>query len=547
MTHPTVRALSSLEDLLARSKQRFHHLSDWWRVEVTRFYETGRRQSVWRVGRRGGKSSTICRLVCVEAYYGDHEWPDDDEGVVMIISADQKQAKQRLRTCAVLLREMKIQHDQTADELRFKNYRGQNVVIRVHSASIASVVGCTCICAVLDEVARWGENDRTGNPSEAILESLIPTMATQPNAKIFMISSPMGDEDLHAKAYAEGETKFQTVHFAPTWIANPTLPEEMCRQLARTEREFLREYAAIPQSMYEEGFYDASDLAAASDPSRAPVGVSFLDGSALLNEAKARIGACPGPRVYYMGVDPAFRRDAFGIAVAHIEIVAGRACIVLDYVDELRGKAGAPLSPDAAVTIVTGLRHIWPGPTTVLGDQASADVLQAMFAAKGVVYVPEPWTSANLVEKHDRVRTLLRDKRLFLPKYGPLQRQMANLGLKHTPTGGDSIVSRDGHMGDACSAAVLAICEAFSWSGILREDGSNGVATLRGPFEPNPSVTISGSPVVRQGDTEGDRKYTESETCAECGAKRGECPHTKQPSDPGGHRDYWGNPIRRGS
>lgn len=530
MTHPTIQALSSLETLLAKSRQRYHTMPVWWRDELTRFYDAERRQSVWRVGRRGGKSSTICRVVVCEAYYGAHEWPDDDEGVVMIISADQKQAKARLRSCAVLLREMKIEHDQTADELRFQNYRGQRVVIRVHSASISSVVGCTCICAVLDEVARWGENDRTGNPSEAILESLIPTMATQPHAKIFMISSPMSEEDLHAKAFDEGNTSFQTVHFAPTWVANPTLTEDYCHKLAKTEREFLREYAAIPQSMFEEGFYELEDLTTASDPERAPIGVSFVDGAHLKTDAGKPIGATPGERAYFMAVDPAFRRDAFGVAIAHAEPFNGRMSIVLDYVDELRGKAGQPLSPETAIAICASLRTIWPGPRVIRGDQASADVLRALFAQKGIVYVDEAWTQQSILETHERVRTLLRDRRLFLPKFGALQRQMVQLGLKRSPTGADQLVARDGHVGDAASAAVAAIAEAWEWAGMGA--GEQKPATNRG------GITVDGLHTDRGGvfgrpSNLGDKAFTESERCAICGELRADgCAHLPKVTKP---------------
>ncbi|HXN34389.1 MAG TPA: hypothetical protein VN894_21150 [Polyangiaceae bacterium] len=496
-THPTIEALSRLETLLSKSKSRYHAMPSWWTNELVRFYDSGKRQSVWRVGRRGGKSSTVCRIVCLEAYYGDHSWPDDDEGVVMIISADQKQAKQRLRSCAVILREMKLQHDQTADELRFKNARGQSVVIRVHSASIASVVGCTCICAVLDEVARWGENDRTGNPSDAILESLIPTMATQPNAKIFMISSPMGEDDLHAKAFAEGETAFQTTHFAATWTANPTLTEAYCRDaLSKTERIFKREYAAIPQGAFEHGFYDFQALIDASDKDRSPEPPNH------------------GGFAYAMACDPGFLHDCFALAIAHAEIVDGATRVVLDYYKELR----APVTPDSAIDFAVGMRSLWPGGFGIVGDQASGALLTSEFSKKGVMYIVDPWSAASLVEKHSAVRDLIANRALRLPKWGALQKQLARLGVKLTASGGETIASVDGHMGDAASAAVAAIFEAWKHAP-MTEAAENGAFRTFGR-------RVEGLHTSSSGTTENDDAFTKSERCNICNEPRGKCPHT---------------------
>ncbi len=495
MTHPTIEALSRLETLLANSKQKFHKLPPWWLGEVKRFYDSNKSQSVWRVGRRGGKSSTICRLVCIESYYGDHSWPDDDEGVVMIISADQKQAKQRLRSCAVLLRAMGLDYDQTADELRFQNARGQRVVIRVHSASISSVVGCTCICAVLDEVARWGENDRTGNPSEEILTSLRPTMATQPNAKIFMISSPMGEDDVHAKAFAEGETAFQTVHFAETWTAHPSLTEDRCRALAKNDREFKREYAAIPQGAFEHGFYDFQALLAASDKDRGPE------------------PAEPRGHAYAFACDPGFLHDCFALAIAHAEETATGVRVVLDYYKELR----APITPDAAIGFAVGMRSLWPGGFGIIGDQASGALLTSEFAKKGVMYVVDPWSAASLVEKHSAVRDLLANGALSLPKWGDLQKQMAKLGVKLTASGQETIASADGHIGDAASAAVAAIFEAWKHAPMLESAENRAFQTFGKRIEGLHTAPTS---------SEGDDAFTKSTHCAICGSKRGECPHT---------------------
>jgi hypothetical protein len=41
--------------------------SPWWRAELERFIRSGKRRWVIRVGRRGGKSSTLCRVAICQA------------------------------------------------------------------------------------------------------------------------------------------------------------------------------------------------------------------------------------------------------------------------------------------------------------------------------------------------------------------------------------------------------------------------------------------------------------------------------------------------
>lgn len=500
MTHPIIENLRALDALLI--KDGFHAMPAYWMRELERFYDSGKMQSVWRVGRRGGKSSTICRVAVLEAYYGDHSWPAGDEGVVMIVSADRDQARARIRTCANILRALGRKFEQTADELRFKSKKGLDVLIRVHTASVAGVVGFTAIAVILDEVARWTSHDRGGSPAKEILSSVRPTMKTQPNAKLFMLSSPMGEEDVHALAFAQGDTALQTVHFAPTWVANPTLTEESCRKDSESEREFKREYAAIPQGPFETGFYDTNQLALCSNAER---------------DAMPQLPTGDGP--FVVACDPGFMHDAFAIAIAHAEIdaIAMKPVVVLDYYTELRGERGGYLSPEAAISFVSGLRKTWPGGFAVLGDQASAAVLVEAFARHGIMYVVEPWSPTTLMEKHGIVRTLSADSALRLPRYGALQKQLAKLGVKITASAQETITSADGHIGDAASACVAAIAEAFRMMPWVTERLAQQFSTMGKRLE---GLNTTGSA------NEGDDRFTKSERCAICNELRGKCPHT---------------------
>jgi hypothetical protein len=81
-------------------------ISPWWQETIERFYESSKRQLVVRVGRRGGKSSTLCRVAAVEAIYGAHDIPPGDVGVIPIVSVSRDEATQRLRTMRAIFDEM---------------------------------------------------------------------------------------------------------------------------------------------------------------------------------------------------------------------------------------------------------------------------------------------------------------------------------------------------------------------------------------------------------------------------------------------------------
>jgi hypothetical protein len=69
-------------------------LSAWWMETLTRFVTSRRRQLVCRVGRRGGKSSTLCRFAVAFALaYDCRSIPPGDIGVVAFISVSRDEAR----------------------------------------------------------------------------------------------------------------------------------------------------------------------------------------------------------------------------------------------------------------------------------------------------------------------------------------------------------------------------------------------------------------------------------------------------------------------
>ncbi len=247
-------------------------MSDFWRKVVARAYFFGKPEVVCRVGRRGGKSSTMCRVAVYEALLGDHKDSAGERAYFAIISAEKGQAKERLIMCSRILAVLGIECKPTQELI---DLPAVNRGIRVFTASVQGVVSFTCIGAMCDEEAYWKDKDSGANPAPQVLANLRPTTATQPNAKIWHISAPYSVFDTHYEAFEKGTNQFQTVFFAESWVANPSLSIERTKLLEPDEPTWLCQYAAIPMPSEEDAFFP-SDLVDAARQVRCSLDASTL-------------------------------------------------------------------------------------------------------------------------------------------------------------------------------------------------------------------------------------------------------------------------------
>ena len=175
---PIAGKLRELDSTLAA--KRFPRISPWWMSTLERFYSARQRVLVLRVGRRGGKSSTLCRVAVCEALWGGHDVPAGDIGIVAIISVKREEAEKRLLTVKALLDAIGVSYEPFPSGIRLK---GRDIAFQVFTASIAGVSGFTCICAICDEVSKWRDTDTGANPATEVLRSLRPTLSTMPHAR----------------------------------------------------------------------------------------------------------------------------------------------------------------------------------------------------------------------------------------------------------------------------------------------------------------------------------------------------------------------------
>ncbi len=391
--------------------------SPWWHDTIAAFSASGTRQCVLRVGRRGGKSSSLCRVAVLEALFGGHKVPPGDTGVVAIVSVNRGEATGRLKTIAAILKTLGVKHRATAEEIELVD---RNVVFRVFTASLTGVVGFTSICILCDEVALWEDKETGANPAKEILGFLRPTMATIPTARIFLSSSPVGQLDAHYEAFELGDTDAQRVFTAPSWIANPTLTEDGTRELEPNERAWRRQYAAIPQAGTLNCFEpDAIDRAFAP-----------------------RVGTPTSP---ILVLDPSSgRKDSFTYAtMGWLKPDTGPAYLRVDLIGGIEGAFWQHTAGSLIVERLAGLaagRKI----TTVAADQRESLMLASEFSKHHLDYKVHDWTASSKPKAIERIRRLFADGLLSIVDHDKMKKELLGFEERITPSGAFTFGARGG-------------------------------------------------------------------------------------------------------
>ena len=433
-SHPVGGRLRGLDDRLARfGGPGWQPLTPWWLEALSGFYASGARIMVDRVGRRGRKSTSLCRVAVLEGLYGDHEQRPTDVNVVVAVSVDKDEAKDRLATIRAILDVLGEPYAPTAYEIRLKE---RPVVFAVFAGSVAAVSGFTSIAIFCDEVAKWRDEKTGRNPGTEVLAALRPTMATRPNARMFLSSSAVGNMDAHAKAFDEGNTATQRVYFAPSWVANPIdLTEASTHELEPNEDIWRREYAGIP--------IEGSDE-------------SLFSGATLARYTRAEGALPPKPLWHYVAaMDPATRGNGWTLVIATTD---GERKIVVDGF-EWRGSSVRPLDPDAVFCEIAAI--LKPYKVRIIDtDHWSVDTL-ASIARKNHDLILSPRTLSQ-TKKLELYEKLARDLAHGIVELMPHKQMRADLlsVIRIVTTNGITLSllsTPDGRHSDFAPALLLAL------------------------------------------------------------------------------------------
>ena len=113
------------------------------------------------------------------------------------------------------------------DEIELNN----GITISVKTSDYRTVRGVTLVCAIADEVAFW---DPQGvNPDKQVFQALRPAMATIPESKLLVISSPYAKYgvlfEAHRNHFGSDDSPV-LVWQAPTTVMNPSITQEFIDQ-----------------------------------------------------------------------------------------------------------------------------------------------------------------------------------------------------------------------------------------------------------------------------------------------------------------------------
>jgi hypothetical protein len=420
----------------------FPPMSPWWADTIRQWYGSNKRQIVARVGRRGGKSSSLCRLAVAEARHGLHKVPPGDTGVVAIVSADRRDAQARLKTIMSLLDALGEAYKPDGDGAIVLQDRP--VGFRVFTGSISGVSGFTGIFVFCDEVSKWKDRDTGANPATEVLASIRPTMATMPNARIVLSSSPMGHHDAHYDAFEAGDTGFQMVAYAPTWEANPTLTEADTRTLEEEEVVWQREYAAVPQADSEQTLIPATVVNGSVRVQ--PAELEHKDGS-----------------MYVATMDPATRGNAWTLILARRELDVRRVCLARQWM----GSRDCPLSPKAVLEEIAAILLPY-GVRRVYSDQFAGDALVDIGRDTGLHIELAPWSQSSRREALEEMRSLFLASRIEIPDDADVISDILSVQRVLTRAGsGHALRKRGARHADYAMSLAMAV-QAARWPG--RED-----------------------------------------------------------------------------
>lgn len=458
--------------------------SEWWHRTIERFYRLGRRQLVLRVGRRGGKSSTLCRLAVTEALYGDHVIPPGDVGVVAFISTTMGEAGKRLRTIKAILRVLGEKYKPLTEGDGIELVR-RPIAFQTFPATIGGVSGFTGILVVGDEVAKWKDEKKLRNPAKEVLASVRPTLATQPNARIILSSSPLGRFDAHYDAFEQGETAepgkepFQCVASAVSWVANPTLTEEGTKLLEPDLAIWLREYGIVPSDNISESILSPDEL------------------ERVTRTGHTSLEAQPGHE-YWAAMDPATSGNAWTLAVGCLrwspvtfvdpetdlpvtELRLKRSVVLAR---EWRGAPGKPLRPKA---ILQDMRTtLLPyGVDTVYSDEWSFESLYDLAADVGLTLVQESSHQSIKRERYRNLAIYVRAQQADLPPLEQVRQDLLNIRRRITRSG-ESIelaTTPDGRHADFAPSISLLFSRPMSAPTAVANEREANLARKRAKAE----------------------------------------------------------------
>jgi hypothetical protein len=335
-----------------------------------------------------------------------------EHGVIMLISADRAQSQTLLRYIKGLLHSNPVFAQYIEEELKESVQLTNNIRIEVMSASFRNIRGRSVVACLFDEIAFWRTADSAANPDHEILAAARPSMATIPNSRLIVISSPYaryGTLYEHFKEYfGDDSQKDILVWKSNTRLMNPTISQDLI------DRESKKDPSAA-KSEWEAEFRE--DLE------------QFLIREAV--ESCTRNGgnlAAISHLNYHAFVDPSGgRSDAFTLGIGHLE----NGTAIIDLVKDWR----APFNPASVCSEIANIIKPYRI-NSVTGDRYAGEWVASTFRKYGIGYNTSPLVKSDLyLSLEARVNV----GQVELPDSDTLQKQLLALERRRGRSGKDSV------------------------------------------------------------------------------------------------------------
>ena len=408
------------------------------------------------VGRRGSKSDAIAATqVAYEALCGGHEdfVRKGQRALCFQVAQDLRMARYSLHFISAALESSPIGKASitqvTADRVDLKN----GLTICTVPPTLKSVRGYACPVAVLDEVGVWYQDSDAANPDYEIYRALSPGQLQFPNRKLIGISTPWNKSGLLYKFYGAGtqgrklsdgipreEYKDVVVlHGSTALLQNPLVSREyLAKERAHDPKAFERECLAV--------FQDS---------------ISGFLPSALVERATDRgiFERVPEPRpAYVCAIDPAFKRDAFGLTILHRDDDGN---IVVDAVRRWMGNSERPLNPrDVLMEIADLVKHYRVD--VLYSDQYHFESLAQLAGDYGISILGIPFTARSKSEMYGNLQQLFHQGRIRLIEHEELLKELRTLERTLTDGGTVQIGAPNGMHDDVVSTLTIAASQAMA-------------------------------------------------------------------------------------
>jgi hypothetical protein len=377
---------------------------------------TGPFRELWViVGRRAGKSFMSAVMAVYQAIFFDYSkyLSVGERGVIQIVAADKAQAGVIFNYIKGILHGVPFFTQYIERELTDRIDLTNGISIEVMACSFRSIRGRSLVCFIGDEIAFWKVEG--ANPDREILAAVRPGMATIPNSKLIVISSPYAKFGVlyeHHRDYYGTDDPDILVWSAPTTVMNPTIDQGFI------DKELAKDPAAAASEWYAEFRQDVE---------------TFINREVL---ESVIVSGCYeiGPvesTTYQAFCDPAggSGRDSYALAIGHYD--HKNKIRILDLVRAVK----PPFSP-ANVTKEFSETLKSYGLSQVTGDKWGGEFPREAFLKNGITYrVAEK-------AKSDLYRDLLpfiNSGKVELLDNEVLTRQLLGLERKVARSGKDSI------------------------------------------------------------------------------------------------------------